>query len=505
MESTIQKVKTLFLFFVFLTGCSVAVCQDLIILEPALQSAIARSLGVAEKDISKSLVERSLTRLQANDLSIRDLSGLEHAKNLESLVLRDNLIDDLSPIQNLSKLNNLDLSGNRLEKLSSLAPLSGFLKQISLEPPPSSYISEKENNGLALSVKSEVSKGEQSVLRILNLSRNRLRGLSGIAHFHSLAQLDVSGNSLIDLEGVGKLKNLVNLYAQGNQLGRVESFVDRNRNKVFDNGESFSDVSGNGKREVDPLTELKNMPNLAALHLYNNRISSINELHNLPALRSLLLSGNLITSPRSLSQFKTLNILSLGNNRIHDLEGLGELLNLHRLNLSENQVCDLRILRNLTNLSSLDLSSNMLIDLHDLSGLNKIEILGVSRNLIYDPSPVLSLPKLRRITLSFNQIPLEKTSVRDVLHQAQSRGVYINTRDQIVFYPESQILVRSLIGHSSSNELLGQYLRKYGFPRLVDLILNEKLNRSDLDSSLLSWEKALKFDKPLSSVLFSKE
>jgi len=56
--------------------------QDLIIPEPALQNAIARSLGVSEQKLSKSLVENKLFRLQADDLGIRDLSGLEHAKNL---------------------------------------------------------------------------------------------------------------------------------------------------------------------------------------------------------------------------------------------------------------------------------------------------------------------------------------------------------------------------------------------------------------------------------------
>ena len=98
--------------------------QDLIIPEPALQNAIARSLGVNERSLSKSLVEQKLTRMEANDLGIRDLTGLEHAKNLESLVLRDNLIDDLSPIHSLSNLKNLDLSGNRLTSLKTLAPLS---------------------------------------------------------------------------------------------------------------------------------------------------------------------------------------------------------------------------------------------------------------------------------------------------------------------------------------------------------------------------------------------
>ena len=93
---------------------------------------------------------------------------------MESLVLRDNLISDLTPIQKLANLKNLDLSGNRLSNLSTLAPLPA------------------------------------TSLRILNLSNNRLLGLTGIGTFVSLAQLDVSNNALIDLEGVGNLQGLVN-------------------------------------------------------------------------------------------------------------------------------------------------------------------------------------------------------------------------------------------------------------------------------------------------------
>ena len=66
----------------------------------------------------------------------------------------------------------------------------------------------------------------------------------------------------------------------------------------------------------------------------------------------------------------------------------------------------------------------MLSDLNDLSQLFHIHTLGLSRNLIRDPSPILELPKLRRLTLSFNQIPLIKLALR--IYSANSRpGVFI--------------------------------------------------------------------------------
>ena len=51
-------------------------------------------------------------------------------------------------------------------------------------------------------------------LRELNISGNRLLGLSGVEHLTDLVFLNVSKNALIDLEGMGKMKKLVTLYAQ---------------------------------------------------------------------------------------------------------------------------------------------------------------------------------------------------------------------------------------------------------------------------------------------------
>ena len=82
-----------------------------------------------------------------------------------------------------------------------------------------------------------------------------------------LQHLNVSENALIDLEGTSQLKRLVTLYAQANQLGRVEGYVDENRNRQYDPGETINDESGNGKRDVDPLVELRHF-SLVNLHLW---------------------------------------------------------------------------------------------------------------------------------------------------------------------------------------------------------------------------------------------
>ena len=236
------KIKqfTLFLFLsgIHLFGVSLF-AQSLIIPEPALQQAIANSLGVAERDLTEDLIAKKLIRLEANNREIRDLSGLGYAKNLQYLVLRNNLISDLSPIQKLSKLRKLDLHGNRLRDLSTLSPLSGYTLKEQIKElqknlkDPLVKESQKTQNLIDLTTSKELLNGNGGgwSLREINLSNNRLLGLSGIEHFVHLRHLDVSNNSLIDLEGISKLFNLVNLYAHGNQLGRIEEYVDRNRNK----------------------------------------------------------------------------------------------------------------------------------------------------------------------------------------------------------------------------------------------------------------------------------
>jgi Leucine-rich repeat (LRR) protein len=210
----------------------------------------------------------------------------------------------------------------------------------------------------------------------------------------------------------------------------------------------------------------------------------------------------LIESVLPLSKLEALKILALGNNRIHTLDGLGELDKLERLNLSENQICDLRILRELSKLTQLDLNSNLLTDLTDLSNLRNLQTLGLSRNLIRDPSPVIQIQGLRRLTLSFNQIPSDQSKYKDLFREAEARGVYLNVRSQTDFRPGPYSLVRSLIGHSSSNASLGNYLRLNGYPRLIELFLDQKIKPDDLDRACLAWEDALKFGKSLSTISF---
>ena len=66
---------------------------------------------------------RKLTKLTADSLGIKDLTGLEHATELKSLSLIDNYIRDVSSLAELTKLKTLSLADNRIIGTGSLFTL----------------------------------------------------------------------------------------------------------------------------------------------------------------------------------------------------------------------------------------------------------------------------------------------------------------------------------------------------------------------------------------------
>jgi Leucine-rich repeat (LRR) protein len=484
--------------------------EEIFIPDPALQRAVAYSIGVNEKSLTLRLVQEKLEYLEANDRGIRDLRGLEHAYSLKTLVLRDNLIENFSPLADLKNLVKLDISGNRLSNLDSLVPLAGTelqnrVNQLKGKMNDSSLSNEDRTQmTLELSELSRKLKGGRRIIRELNLAGNRLLGLSGIHHFTSLVHLDVSENALLDLEGVGDLKNLVNFFAQGNQLGRPESYTDENRNKQFDQGESFRDISGNGKRDSDPLAEIRDLEKLSNLHLYNNSIKKVDSLSNLPRLNTLLLSGNQIEQIRNLGQFDSLRQLSLSNNRLYSLDGVQSLFNLNRLNLAENQICDLRPLRNLSQLRAIDLHSNLLINLSDMSLLRNLESVGLSRNFIEDPTPIFKLPRIKHISLAFNYLPLENEVYQETAALALAKGARLQVANQQDYLPEAKELVNCLLGFPDSNRELGNYLRENRYLRLTEFLGSSRYQEQVKKESLVEWKEALLKGKPLVQVPFPR-
>lgn len=444
-------------------------------------------------------------------MQIRDLSGLEAAKNLKVLVLRDNLIEDLSPILDLPHLIKLDLSGNRLRRVEPLVMLSGHKMrsqvadlQLSLE----NRRQTKDEKEAAILEMSEIIERLQKgpwALKELNLSNNFLLGLSGIENMRDLQHLDVSGNSLIDLEGIGKLKSLSTLYAHGNQLGRIESFEDLNKNKSYDFGEPIDDQSGNGKRETDPLVEINSMPNLSSLYLYDNVLKEIGSMKNLPNLQILLLSGNKIEKVDGLGKFMNLTRLTLSDNRISSLDGLENLTKIQHLYVVENRISDLRTLEGMNSLRELRLQRNQFYDIRPIEKLLNLESLYLSQNLIFDLGEISTLRSLKRLSLAGNCLPRDSEALEENLRKLRSRGVFVSFGNQRKRALEAEKLVNSLVGHPSSSKELGDYLELNGYMRFMDLVEDPGVVEEKKRIAYTTWEQTLRRGKRLIDIPFLQD
>ena len=207
----------------------------------------------------------NLTRLDAPNRGITDLTGLEHARNLRQLNLGDEYIDgeeinsnavsDPSPIAGLTRLTRLNLS---YCGISDASFVSGLIQ-----------------------------------LTWLNLGNNTISDVSPLANLRQLNQLYLWSNTISDVSPLAELKKLTWLMLDGNNI---------------------SDIS--------PLAELKQLPGLG---LGSNNISDISPLAELKKLTDLFLWRNTISDISALAELKKLTQLWLSNNIISDIAPLVEL------------------------------------------------------------------------------------------------------------------------------------------------------------------------------------
>ena len=485
--------------------------QKLIVPESILEKEICTSLGIQGHELTEELVAEKLVSLELNDADLRDLRGLEVASNLEVLILRDNLIEDLSPLRNLPKLRKLDLSGNRIKSLRSLTQfpiidtrlrilqIQELLQQKNLKD------EQKAELVLELTELADQFKSKNFSLLELNLSNNRLLGITGIEMFEGIRWLNIADNSLIDLEGLSKLKSLTTLYLQGNQLGRVEGYEDVNRNKLYDLGEPVLDQSGNGKRDTNPLVEIQSLPVLRNLYLYDNMIKTVSGLEDLPSLSVLLLSGNTIEEIRDIGNLKSVSRLSLNSNFIYDITGLQELTNLRHLDLTENRICDLRPVESLRQLKELRLQSNHILDLSPLARLQFLQTLSLAKNIIYDPNSLSNLKSLRSLKISDNHIDNENPRFEAMIEVLIKNGCRVENRNQFQRSYALERLVGSLTSFSSSNRDLGRFLQEKGYLRFIDYILDPKVDEKTKDMLYESWDESFKKGAKIDELDFSEK
>ncbi len=94
--------------------------------DPNLRAAITTILGKTPGAPITPSGMATLTRLEAPESDIRDLTGLEGATNLKELHLWRNSVSDLTPLAGLTKLTGLYIGGSSASDLSPLVGLTNL-------------------------------------------------------------------------------------------------------------------------------------------------------------------------------------------------------------------------------------------------------------------------------------------------------------------------------------------------------------------------------------------
>ena len=283
---------TLFLFVCFTLSTPNIEAQVVDIPDPNLRAIIEKYLGKAPGATITVEEMATLKTLFASGYSISDLTGLEHATDLEDLDLSNNNISDISDISalaGLTRLAVLDLSNNSMSDISALAGLT--LR--------SSY-------GLAM----------------LDLSNNSISDISALAGLtlrssYGLAMLDLSNNSISDISALAGLTDLEDLYLSNNSISDISALAGLTRLAVLY-------LSNNSISDLFPLVVNTELDDSTDIYVFGNPLSDISINTHLPILRSrvegLLRSQIFLPAiaPVAVGQTFTLN---LSAKYVYDLAG----------------------------------------------------------------------------------------------------------------------------------------------------------------------------------------
>ena len=339
-----QLTKTQHIFVCTLMLCMVSFlmfplmtfAQTVSIPDANLREAINEALGKAPNARITANEMQRLTRFDANNREINDLTGLEHAKNLERTELNHNLISDLSPLAGLIRLRVVELGDNAISDISSL---KGLVNLDGLHIPDNLISDLSPLKGLIN-------------LRWTNLSHNAIGDLSPLASLIKLEWIALTDNPLADLSPLAGLVNLQNYHSWGTPILNLSALADLPKLREIN-------VCGG---EISDISPLARATGLKELYLVDNDISDLSSLANLTGLTRLSLKHNEVSDLSPLEGLSNLTWVELNDNAISDVSPLAELNNLTWLDLGENAITDVSSLTSLPNLSWMGLTDNAIAD-----------------------------------------------------------------------------------------------------------------------------------------------
>ena len=227
-------------------------------LRTVVETALGAPVGVS---IVRGHLE-NLTRLEAQNANISDLTGLEFATNLTKLRLGGNSVSDISAVAGLTQLESLSLWANSISNSSPVEALTNLT----------------ELNLSGNSISSIVSVAGLTQMTWLHLQSNRISDISALAGLTNLTALRLDRNSISDISALSSLTHLTELRLDRNSITDLSPLV---ANTGLGSGDEV-DVRGN------PLSYLSIHTHIPALQSRGVTVEFDNQAH--PAL--LKISGD---------------------------------------------------------------------------------------------------------------------------------------------------------------------------------------------------------------------
>ena len=430
-----------------------------------LAAAVRGALGLDQNATITEQTMRRLRSLTANGRQITDLTGLEHATQLERLLLNNNQISNLNPLSELTQLEELELWRNQITDVS---PVTGLTQLQNLvladnqirDVSPLAGLTQLKSLALANNQIRDVSPlAGLTLLERLHLHGNQIRDVSPLAGLINLTQLLLAGNPITDTSPLASLTKLVDvdveiteppapsLIPDPNLAAAIREALGLSRNAPITR-QAVQRLSGLLviDSQVKDLTGLEHATQLVLLGLHNGEIRDLRPITGLTKLRSLGFSNNQISDIRPLAGLTRLRELYLDGNRIRDVSPLAELTRLELLYLNRNQIRDVSPLTELTELKELYLASNPIEDtspLVNLPNLVNVDIEIAAPSLIPDPNLAAAVREtlglgsnapidtqtLQRLT-TLNAERRRVTNLTGLEHATQLRELHLN-RNQI--------------------------------------------------------------------------
>ncbi len=170
--------------------------------DPNLRQAVREALELPDEIPLTQPIMNQLTRLDAADGQITDLTGLEHAMNLTWLSLGGNEIRNLRPLAGLNQLETLYIWVNPISDISPLVDLTQ-LRHLDL-------------GGCKISDIMPLATLTQ--LRGLNLRYNLIEDITPLKNLAELTELRINDNRIVDVSPLANLTKLEKLWIQNNKI-----------------------------------------------------------------------------------------------------------------------------------------------------------------------------------------------------------------------------------------------------------------------------------------------